>query len=82
MLFPDYPGIDAVFEKHIAFDPTFEARINTSELRRLNATNEFSYFDGLLELFESKLRYVLAAGEKPPDAAVQQPYGAASLSWL
>ncbi len=70
MLFPDYPGSDLAFEKHIAFDPTFEARINASELRRLNTANEFAYFDGLLGLIESKLSYVLTAGDKPPDVVL------------
>jgi hypothetical protein len=70
MLFPDYPGTDVAFEKHIAFDPAFEARINASELRRLNAGNEFMYFEGLLELIESKLSYVISAGDKPPDVVL------------
>lgn len=70
MLFPDYPGTEVAFEKHIAFDPTFEARINASELRRLNAANEFTYFEGLLELIESKLSYILSAGDKSPDVVL------------
>src|SRR5262249_26115222 len=45
MLFPDYPGNNVAFEKHVAFDPTFEARITASELRGLNNANEFAYFE-------------------------------------
>lgn len=67
LLFPDFPGCPAVFEKTIVYEPQFEEKIPLDEFSRLDKSNEFTFIDGLLGVIEGKIKRIVAAAERKPD---------------
>jgi hypothetical protein len=67
LLFPDFPGCPAAFEKSVVAEPQFEQRIPLDELKSLNKTNEFTFIEGLLKLVEDKIARISEAADKKPD---------------
>lgn len=67
LLFPDFPGCPAAFDKSIVTEPQFEQKIPLDELRRLDKSNEFTFIEGLLRLVEDKIARICEAADKKPD---------------
>lgn len=67
LLFPDFPGCPAVFDKTVVYEPQFEEKIPLDELSRLDRSNEFTLVDGLLRIIEEKIKRIASAAEKKPD---------------
>ena len=67
ILFPDFPGCAATFEKSIILEPQFEQKIALDELSTLDRKNKVAYIERLLRIIESRLQLILDASERKPD---------------
>jgi hypothetical protein len=70
LLFPDFPGCPAVFEKSFVSEPHFEEKITLDELSQLDKTNESAFMERLLGLIETKLARIAEAADRRPDAVL------------
>jgi hypothetical protein len=70
LLFPDFPGAPAVFEKSLIIEPRFVQKLMLSEMTLLDKNNKYAYINGLLSLVESKLDTILEAGDRKPDVVL------------
>jgi hypothetical protein len=59
-LFPDFSGAPTAFETEIVLPKEYTQPIITAELVQLDRNNSFAYVDGLLLLFEEKIRRMIA----------------------
>jgi hypothetical protein len=67
LLFPDFPGCVAAFDKSVALEPHFEQRITLDELRTLDKKNKVAYIEQLLQNFQTKIQRIVEALERKPD---------------
>lgn len=67
-LFPDFPGCILAFETKLVVDKRFVQEIRLSDYAKLDKSNDMAYTQGLLTLFEEKIRHMLeVAGDAKPD---------------
>jgi hypothetical protein len=67
LLFPDFPGCPAVFEKTVVSDAQFEQKISLDDFKQLNRSNEFTLIEDLLKLIEGKIKRIAEAADRKPD---------------
>jgi hypothetical protein len=67
-LFPDFPGCSYAFETKLVVEKRFVQEIKIGEYARLDRSKDISFTQGLLTLFEEKIRLMLElAGDTKPD---------------
>ncbi len=67
LLFPDFPGYPALFEKTVVCEQQFQQKISLDELARLNRSSEFTLIEDVVSLIGGKIETVAVAAEKKPD---------------
>jgi hypothetical protein len=67
LLFPDFPGCPAAFEKSVVLEPHFEQKIALDELRELDKNNKVAYIEKLLQSIEIKIKRIIESSERKPD---------------
>lgn len=65
-LFPDFQGAQVTFETEIFAPKEYTQPIITAELVPLDKNNAFQYVEGLLSLFEQKIRRMIAEHQAKP----------------
>jgi hypothetical protein len=70
LLFPDFPGCPAAFDKSVVLEPHFEQKITLDELTLLDKRNKVAYIEGLLQIIEAKIQRIIEATERKPDSIV------------
>jgi hypothetical protein len=70
LLFPDFPGYPAVFEKTLAIEKPFKEKIPLSEIACLDKSNKYAYIEGLLGIFEARLAHMIGASDRKPDVVL------------
>ena len=59
LLFPDFPGCPAAFDKSMVLEPQFEQKVTLDELSGLDKRNKVAYIEGLLQLIEDKIQRIM-----------------------
>ena len=70
MLFPDFPGCPAVFEKTLVIEKQFKEMITLSEIACLDKSNKFAFIEGLLAIFENRLEHMMGVSDRKPDVVL------------
>src|SRR5215216_170214 len=67
-LFPDFPGCNFAFDTKLVCESRFVQEIRLGEYSKLDKKNDVAYTQGLLSLFEEKIKLMLeVAGDAKPD---------------
>lgn len=67
-LFPDFPGCTLAFDTKLVVDNRFVQEIKLGEYGRLDRNNDVAFTQGLLSLFEEKIKLMLeVSGDDKPD---------------